>query len=90
MAIRNLHIEKRIPTPVSAPARNDSNLEIPHQFRCILYLHLPQAAHGKAHDIILVTGLPLTEQGSAALDAVGTCLVHRLAGGNVIFNFFPA
>ena len=67
MAIRNLHIEKRIPTPVSAPARNDSNLEIPHQFRCNLFQHLPQAAHGKSHDIIIVTGHPLT-----AVDPAGT------------------
>ena len=48
---------------------------------------LPQTANGKSHYVIIVALHPGTEQGSAALDAIGTGLVHGFAGGYICFNF---
>ena len=47
-------------------------------FDCIIYLRY----------IIIVAHHMAAEQGRAPLDSVGTCLVHGLAGGNIICNLF--
>ena len=49
---------------------------------------LAQPANRKTHYIIIVADHPLTEQGSATLDAVRTGLVHGFAGGDIAVNFF--
>ena len=55
--------------------------------RCNLAQNLPQTAHRQAHHIIIVAYHALAEQGRAALDAVRTGLVHRLAALYIPVDF---